>query len=466
MRKFSTRMIRLPESIITSLLIAIIISLTLLSAPTHALSLAQQLSGKILLQVEDNGEAWYVYPATNERFFMGRPNDAFDLMRNLGLGISNTNLDLIPEHTESKTGNMALREQLSGKILLQVEENGEAWYVSPDNLKRYYMGRPADAFGLMRSLGLGISTLNLISIPVALDSVIPDTQTNVTDGINTPGGLKDGQDAERVEVLNAINSERKSLGLQELALSIELNRAAQNQANDMQNKNYFDFTSPTGDKFEDFLGQTDYVAHAIALNLVQTNQGASSIVNVWKDQNSSSLNNVRSDEYFDLGIGIAQFEGVPIFVITFAESLKDFFETETSDLGDLEAVRSEMLTLVNDFRVQEGVSPLNIDSLIELAAQRHAEDMLNRSYYAHETPEGLSSHERIIALGYNPSFTGENIAKGQLDVSEVMTSWINSPDHRANLVSENFTEVGFGMAIGENQNGFEVIWVQNFGQPM
>lgn len=458
-------MIRTSEVIITALLIAIFVASTALSSPTKAQSLAQELSGKILLQVEDNGEAWYVSPETNERFFMGRPKDAFALMRNLGLGISNTNLELIPEHTESRSGNLALRQQLSGKILLQVEANGEAWYVSPDNLKRYFMGRPADAFELMRSLGLGISTKNLISIPVAADSVIPDTQTNNANGTSTEGGLNDSDDSDRQLVLSTINQERSASGLSPMMLSVELSAAAQAQANDMQAKNYFDFTSPSGMTFEDFLAQEEYVAHSIALNLVQTNQGADSIVQVWKNQSSSSLNNVRNANYQDLGVGIASFDGVPIYVIVFAKSLKDFFTEETQDLQDIEAVRTEMLNRVNSFRQDNGRSPLLIDSLLELAAQRHADDMLGRSYYAHETPEGLTSHERIIAVGYDPSFTGENIAKGQFSVEEVVTSWINSPDHRANLLSENFTEVGFGMALGENQNGFEVIWVQNFGSP-
>ncbi|HCC50108.1 MAG TPA: hypothetical protein DIU29_04460, partial [Candidatus Jacksonbacteria bacterium] len=47
-----------------------------------------------------------------------------------------------------------LGERLKGKILLQVESHGEAWYVNPANTEKYYMGRPADAFALMRQLGV------------------------------------------------------------------------------------------------------------------------------------------------------------------------------------------------------------------------------------------------------------------------------------------------------------------------
>ena len=59
-----------------------------------------------------------------------------------------------------------LAKNLSGRILLQVETQGQAWYINPSNLKRYYLGRPTDAFNLMRQMGLGIkeSDINKIQI--------------------------------------------------------------------------------------------------------------------------------------------------------------------------------------------------------------------------------------------------------------------------------------------------------------
>ncbi len=178
----------------------------------HALS--AKLSGKILLQVESHGEAWYVYPGNNSRVFLDRPIDAFNVMRNKGLGISNENLRRIPVSLDYLSGHdsnddglpdafkeaLGLRvdridsdgdgyddytellhgydplgpgklpldenfsRSLAGRILLQVESHGEAWYVNPDNNKRYFLGRPADAFNLMRNLGLGISNENLNKI--------------------------------------------------------------------------------------------------------------------------------------------------------------------------------------------------------------------------------------------------------------------------------------------------------------
>lgn len=138
---------------------------------------ANRLSGKILLDVERNGEAWYVYPENKKRYYLGRPEDAFKVMRELGLGITNEDLIKIPagDNQPQVAGikidvnatsseellNKSLTERLAGKIVLQAEENGEAWYINPADEKRYYLGRPEDAFAIMREKGLGISKKDL-----------------------------------------------------------------------------------------------------------------------------------------------------------------------------------------------------------------------------------------------------------------------------------------------------------------
>lgn len=113
------------------------------------------LVGKILLQVEKNGEAYYVYPYNSKRYYLGRPEDAFTVMRQLGLGATH---DFISGHT-------IFPASVSGKILIDVEKNGEAYYIYPKDKKAYYLGRPADAFQIMRNLGLGITNNDLNKIP-------------------------------------------------------------------------------------------------------------------------------------------------------------------------------------------------------------------------------------------------------------------------------------------------------------
>ncbi len=175
----------------------------------------QNLQGRIMLTVEQNGEAYYIHPNNETIYFLGRPGDAFAVMREQGVGITTENLMKIPLGFGSVTGpdtdgdglfdlledafgtdpelfdtdndghddkseieggfnpllpnvNLGLSKWFTnlqlGKIFLQVEQNGEAWYVNPVDGKRYFLGRPADAFAVMRNLGLGISNTDFSSL--------------------------------------------------------------------------------------------------------------------------------------------------------------------------------------------------------------------------------------------------------------------------------------------------------------
>ena len=121
-------------------------------------NLSKRMKGNILLQVEKNGEGWYVNPDNEKKYYLGRPADAFNIMRNLGLGIKHSELQ---GYINSK-----FPTRLAGKILLDVEENGEAYYINPNNLRGYFLNRPADAFKVMRELGLGITNSDIRKIDI------------------------------------------------------------------------------------------------------------------------------------------------------------------------------------------------------------------------------------------------------------------------------------------------------------
>jgi len=127
------------------------------SAPA-APSLATQLSGRILLQVEENGEAWYVNPVDKKRYFLNGPNAAFSLMSNVAVGISNADFDAFQGKATPN---------LSGKFLLKVEDAGKLYYVNPVNRSLNFVGGPSGAQALIQDKGLGISNANLERIPEA-----------------------------------------------------------------------------------------------------------------------------------------------------------------------------------------------------------------------------------------------------------------------------------------------------------
>lgn len=203
---------------------ALLISISLvgiLPLPAAAETIAERLSGRIVLQVEANGEAWYIDTNSNERYYLSRPSDAFNIMRELGLGITNADLARIPANGTSWDAPADVMRRVQGKILLQVERNGEAWYVYPVDKRRYYLGRPDDAFSIMRNLGLGITNADLYTIPIADDSYTPPTNT---------------VDALRVmeqDTFNRVNAYRETQNLEPLVWNEAMAEIARGHSTDM-----------------------------------------------------------------------------------------------------------------------------------------------------------------------------------------------------------------------------------------
>jgi hypothetical protein len=115
----------------------------------------KRVQGNILLQVEQKGEAWYVDPVSEKRFYMRDGITAFGMMRSFGLGINNANFESL------ESGNTNLLDRLAGRIVLRVEEKGEAYYIHPAKKTLHYLKNGDEAYKIMRELGLGISNKDL-----------------------------------------------------------------------------------------------------------------------------------------------------------------------------------------------------------------------------------------------------------------------------------------------------------------
>ncbi len=181
--------------------------------------LTNRLKGKILLQVENKGEAWYVDPITSEKFYLKDGDSAYQALRAFGLGISTIDLNKIPiapvtdatisgtdtdqdglsDSQEAALGtdlnnidsdgdtysdgmevsngfdplgankvstDTKLVDRLKGRIVLQADAHGEAWYINPADGKRYFLGSGEQAYKLMRNLSLGVKNDDLRKITV------------------------------------------------------------------------------------------------------------------------------------------------------------------------------------------------------------------------------------------------------------------------------------------------------------
>lgn len=131
-----------------------------LIAEAYDWNFAAKWSGRFFLATESTGEVWYVSPINLQRYYLGRPADALGVMQKLGRGISNQNF------ANLTSGQNDLFKRLSGQIVLQVESAGQAWYLDPVTQKPIYLGRPIDAWNLMRQKSMGISKQNLSKIKI------------------------------------------------------------------------------------------------------------------------------------------------------------------------------------------------------------------------------------------------------------------------------------------------------------
>ncbi|MCF4136845.1 sigma-70 family RNA polymerase sigma factor [Streptomyces sp. Tue 6430] len=120
---------------------------------------------------------------------------------------------------------------------------------------------------------------------------------------------------------------------------------------------------------------------------------------------------------------------------------------------------AQVIALVNKERAAAGCGPLTDDAKLRNAAQGHSDDMAARDFFDHTNPDGADPGKRITAAGYRWSTYGENIAKGQQTAESVMTSWMNSPGHRANILNCAFKNIGVGIHDGSGGPW----WTQNFG---
>jgi uncharacterized protein YkwD len=97
------------------------------------------------------------------------------------------------------------------------------------------------------------------------------------------------------------------------------------------------------------------------------------------------------------------------------------------------------------------------------SAQEYAMVMARTDYYGHVGPDGTQPWDRMRSEGYRWRQAAENIAAGQTTIQQVMTAWIQSPHHYANLIDPDLRHVGFGFAADVSST-YRSYWVQNFGR--
>jgi len=116
-----------------------------------------------------------------------------------------------------------------------------------------------------------------------------------------------------------------------------------------------------------------------------------------------------------------------------------------------------MLTALNARRTAKGLAPLQLDPALSDIAFEHAADMVTRSYFDHNTPEGLSPFARMDKANYRYGYAGENLALDTDSRSAELALW-QSSEHRENILGSHYVKVGIAAVAGSDGE----IFVEDF----
>ena len=152
--------------------------------------------------------------------------------------------------------------------------------------------------------------------------------------------------------------------------------------------------------------------------------------------------------------------GLTLLALFLVQSV--FLSTVFFQIENLASVLPSVLVFVtNEERQLAQIPELQTSEKLTFAAQMKANDMAQKGYFAHTSPEGHTPWFWLQASGYDYEKAGENLAVNFVDSHDVVDSWMDSPTHKANIVNEKYREIGIATATGE-YDGREAIFVAQF----
>jgi uncharacterized protein YkwD len=160
---------------------------------------------------------------------------------------------------------------------------------------------------------------------------------------------------------------------------------------------------------------------------------------------------------------------LPIIAIVFIGGLINLHISHTSQvLGAQSNISATaLLSATNQQRTTYRETALNLNSKLDTAAINKAHDMIAHNYWAHTSPSGVTGWSFINSAGYTYQLAGENLAYGFSNAQSAINAWMQSPEHRANILTSSYSDVGFGVASSPNfmGHGPETVIVALYAQP-
>ena len=126
---------------------------------------------------------------------------------------------------------------------------------------------------------------------------------------------------------------------------------------------------------------------------------------------------------------------------------------------------TQLVSQTNQQRQANELVPLAVNPKLNQAAQLKAQDMFRYDYWAHTSPRGVEPWKWLGDVGYTYSIAGENLAKNYPTATATVDAWMASESHRANILNDRYTEVGFAVAEGTLEGRPTIIVVAFYGAP-
>jgi uncharacterized protein YkwD len=241
----------------------------------------------------------------------------------------------------------------------------------------------------------------------------------------------------------------------------------------MSARGYAGFSSPEGRTTEDWAHQAGYKFQMITAKLAFTADPPEAIARGWKPE--SNRNSLFHPDVRDLGIGIGQVRGTPMYSFLLARSeesyleryMAELYKRQTLALQNVESLREEILQKVNEARAGAELHPLNRHPALDRAAQTHAEAVLG----VIRSGRPLSTAGPIIAKVKRQKYqmaglVGERIVTDALNPEQALAELLDKEGGKSSsLFGEGFTEMGIGLAFERTLEGFQIVWVQCLARP-
>lgn len=138
------------------------------------------------------------------------------------------------------------------------------------------------------------------------------------------------------------------------------------------------------------------------------------------------------------------------------------FSFSLSSLSSNVKEKNEIIKMVNSVRAEKNLPPLIENKKLNILADKKAKIMANENNLSHTAGGYKTFSDFLIENNIEFLAVGENIARNWKTPEEVMKAWLSSKGHRANIMSEKFTQIGVGKAISSNG---DIYWVQLFIKP-